>query len=104
MALTRPLAAIGALAVALAGPATAAAAPSLVVCADPGNLPYSNGREQGFENRIARLVADDLHLTLRYFWYAEHRSFIRRTLLDGVCDVVMSLPAGLPGVATTRPY
>jgi mxaJ protein len=74
------------------------------VCADPANLPYSNAHEEGFENRIANVLAADLNAPLQYFWFAEHRSFFRRTLLDGMCDVVISVPAGLPMVAATRPY
>jgi len=80
------------------------AAPALVVCADPANLPYSNDRQEGFENKIAQLLADDMHVELRYFWFAQHKSFFRRTLLDGQCDVVISVPEGLSIVATTKPY
>lgn len=104
-----------AVALAAASPRVAAAAepaatvgppkpPALAVCADPANLPYSNDKQQGFENRIATLLAADLHTDLRYFWFAEHRSFFRRTLLDRMCDVVISVPAGLPIVAVTKPY
>jgi quinoprotein dehydrogenase-associated probable ABC transporter substrate-binding protein len=92
---------------AAASPAAVApppAIPVLAVCADPSNLPYSNDRQEGFENRIARLLATDLHADLRYTWYREHSSFFRRTLLAGVCDVVISVPASLPNVAVTRPY
>src|SRR5215468_11100285 len=76
----------------------------LAVCADPGNLPFSNEREEGFENRIARLIADDLHARLRYTWSQQRRSFLRRTLFAGACDVVMGAPAGLPRLALTQPY
>ncbi len=76
----------------------------LAVCADPSNLPYSNAREEGFENRIARLIADDLHASLRYTWNMQRRGFLRRTLKTGACDVVMGVPAELEGVAATRPY
>ena len=81
-------------------PATA----ELRVCADPSNLPYSNDKQEGFENKIARLIADDFHVELRYFWFAEHKTFLRRTLLDGLCDVVLSVPSGLQPLATTKPY
>jgi mxaJ protein len=89
--------------------AASAAAPALpggvlTVCADPANLPYSSDKQDGFENRIATLLAADLHAQLKYVWFAEHRNFLRRTLLDGVCDVVISLPAGMPVVAETKPY
>lgn len=80
------------------------AARELVVCADPANLPYSDQRELGFENRIATLLAQELNATLRYSWNMQRRSFLRRTLNAGRCDVVIGLPSGLQGVAQTRPY
>ena len=102
---------VGALLVAWAGgsvvgPAQAAPAPGreLLVCADPSNLPYSNQREQGFENALARLLAEELDARLVYDWNMQRRGFLRRTLLAGRCDVVLGVPPGLPGVATTRPY
>jgi quinoprotein dehydrogenase-associated probable ABC transporter substrate-binding protein len=76
----------------------------LAICADPSNLPFSNQRREGFENRIADLIAADLHATVRYTWNVGRRSFLRRTLFAGECDVVMGVPAGLPRVSTTRPY
>jgi quinoprotein dehydrogenase-associated probable ABC transporter substrate-binding protein len=82
----------------------AVAGSALVVCADPANLPYSNKAREGFENKIAAVLADDLHAKLSFFWFAEHKSFLRRTLLDGLCDAVISVPASLPVVGTTRPY
>lgn len=76
----------------------------LAVCADPANLPFSNQRLEGFENRIAQLVADDLHAELRYAWNMQRRGFLRRTLGAGACDLVLGAPAGLQGLLTTRPY
>jgi mxaJ protein len=78
--------------------------PKLTVCADPGNLPYSNKAQEGFENKIAQLLADDLQMELGYFWFAEHKGFLGRTLLINRCDAVISVPAELSLVATTRPY
>jgi quinoprotein dehydrogenase-associated probable ABC transporter substrate-binding protein len=88
------------------GAGHSAPAPSKVfaVCADPSNLPYSDEREGGFENRIAALLAADLNATLRYTWNMERRSFLRRTLKAHACDVVMAAPTGLPALRTTRPY
>lgn len=56
------------LAALVAGPASAASEPprELVVCADPGNLPFSNEQGEGFENRIATLVARELDASIRY--------------------------------------
>src|SRR3569833_4471355 len=77
---------------------------TLRVCADPNNLPYSNDQQQGFENRIAAIVAQDLGKRIEYFWFRQGEKFFRRTLNSGVCDVVMGVPAGLDEAATTRPY
>jgi len=91
-----------------AGAATADAGATLAVCADPGNLPYSSVKLDGFENRIAALLAADMHRTLRYAWAPQRRNFFSRTLLAGQCDVVISvpvsLPMSLPAIATTRPW
>lgn len=83
---------------------SAAAQNTLRVCADPNNLPYSNEQQQGFENRIASLMAKDLGKKLEYFWFRQGEKFFRRTLNSGVCDVVMEAPAGLDEAATTQPY
>jgi mxaJ protein len=74
------------------------------VCADPNNLPFSNQQLEGFENKIAALVADRIGAKLEYVWWAQRRGFIRSTLRAGVCDVVMGLPSRLQQAATTHPY
>jgi mxaJ protein len=79
-------------------------ASQLRVCADPDNLPYSDRGENGFENRIARLVAADLGAALSYYWLPQWRGFTRKTLLEGHCDVIPGLPASQPNVLTTAPY
>lgn len=75
----------------------------LAVCADPANMPYSNERGEGYENRIADLLASELHAQLRYTWNMQRRSFLRRTLNAHRCDVVIGMPPGIPGLASTRP-
>lgn len=84
----------------------AAAPPPRVlrVCADPNNLPFSNRRREGFENRIAELVARELHASLRYAWWPQRRGFVRNTLGADRCDLVMGMPASDAQVLTTRPY
>jgi mxaJ protein len=82
----------------------ARAANSLRVCADPNNLPFSNSRGQGFENRIAELVARDLHEKVEYTWWAQRRGFIRNTLKADACDVIMGIPTGVGMVLPTSPY
>jgi len=97
-------AAAAATAAARASPGAQAVASELRVCADPNNLPFSNAREQGFENALARLIAVDLGRTLRYVWWPERRGFLRNTLDTHACDVVMGAPAGDAQMLTTRPY
>jgi mxaJ protein len=84
--------------------AEARPARELRVCADPNNLPWSNRAGQGFENRIAELVAKELGATLEYTWRAQRRGFFRETLKAGRCDVVIGVPTALDLVAPTRPY
>lgn len=87
------------------GPARAATTMrELRVCADPNNLPFSNQQQQGFENRIAELVARDLNAKLSYVWYAQRRGFARNTINAGNCDVVMGVPSSFERVSTTIPY
>jgi quinoprotein dehydrogenase-associated probable ABC transporter substrate-binding protein len=81
-----------------------AQAPELRVCADPANLPYSQRDESGFENRIARLVADELGMRLSYFWQEHTRGFVRKTMGAGQCDLFIGVPAGFDRVLRTKPY
>jgi mxaJ protein len=81
-----------------------AAARELRVCADPNNLPFSNERLEGFENRLASLVAREMHAEVRYTWWAQRRGFIRNTLRAGLCDVVPGVPASFELALATRPY
>lgn len=74
------------------------------VCADPNNLPFSNRKGEGFENKIAELFARDLHATVTYDWLAQNRGFARKTLRTGACDVIMGVPAHYDPVLTTMPY
>jgi quinoprotein dehydrogenase-associated probable ABC transporter substrate-binding protein len=80
------------------------ATPLLRVCADPNNLPFSNRKEEGFENRIAHLLARDLGAKVEYMWWAQRRGFVRNTLAAGGCDVLLGVPAGFERALTTQPY
>lgn len=86
----------------IAAMSSPAAAGELKVCADPNNLPFSNVREQGFENRIARLVAEDLGETLSYVWWAQRRGYIGAALNTGECDLIAGT-ASVDGVLLTYP-
>jgi mxaJ protein len=83
---------------------SAAAASALMICADPNNLPFSNQARQGFENKIAELVARDLHRKASYVWWAQRRGYVRDTLNESRCDIWPGIAAGVDRVATTRPY
>ena len=76
----------------------------LRVCADPNNLPFSNRAGEGFENKLAELVARDLGARVRYTWWAQRRGNIRETLNEGLCDVIPGVATELEMLATTRPY
>jgi len=78
----------------------------LRVCADPNDLPFSNRAEQGFENKLAAMLAQSTGQTVSYTWAAQQKQFLRDTLDAGKCDVVMGLPTDdhERGVLTTDPY
>jgi mxaJ protein len=87
--------------------ALAACAPRtrvLKVCADPNNLPFSNARGEGFENRLADLVARELHAKVAYVWWAQRRGYVRNTLKEGRCDLWPGVATQVDMLATTRPY
>jgi mxaJ protein len=77
---------------------------ALRVCADPNNLPFSNNRLEGFENKLAGLLARELSAQVQYTWWAQRRGFIRNTIKAGLCDVVMGVPVGFEMTLVTRPY
>jgi mxaJ protein len=77
---------------------------ALRVCADPNNLPFSNERGEGFENKLAELIAAEMGRPVEYTWWAQRRGFFRSTLRAGLCDVVMGVPASFELAATTKPY
>lgn len=85
------------------------------VCADPLNPPYSNNKEDGFENKVASLFAKELGQELEYFWLPQRIGFLRNSLNAFVdenaveskefkCDVVMGMPVESDMVLTTAPY
>lgn len=77
---------------------------ALRVCADPANLPYSNEAGEGFENKVAELLAKDLGLPLQYAWYPQATGFVRLTLGAKRCDVIPGYAAGAEQVQSTNPY
>ena len=76
----------------------------LRVCADPNNMPFSNDKGEGFENKIARLLAEKLNKDVAYSYYPGATGFIRNTLNAHLCDVVLGMPQGNDLVQPTNPY
>jgi quinoprotein dehydrogenase-associated probable ABC transporter substrate-binding protein len=76
----------------------------LRVCADPRNLPFSNDKGEGFENKLAQLFAEKLHKTLDYMYFPQATGFVRMTLAAHRCDVIMGFPQGDDLVQGTNPY
>ena len=87
-----------------ASAAAAADATPLRVCADPDNLPYSNQKGEGLENRIAEVIGSELHVPVTYYWWPQQRGFVRRTLGENQCDVLVGIPHDFDPVLTTRAY
>jgi quinoprotein dehydrogenase-associated probable ABC transporter substrate-binding protein len=75
----------------------------LRVCSDPNNLPFSNERGEGFENRIAELVGQELGRNIVYVWRPQRRGFLRAGLNAGLCDLVVGTPK-LDALLATAPY
>jgi quinoprotein dehydrogenase-associated probable ABC transporter substrate-binding protein len=76
----------------------------LRVCADPRNLPFSNEKGEGFENKIAEMLAEKLGKRLAYAFYPGATGFVRNTLGAHRCDVIMGFPQGDDLVQGTNPY
>ncbi|MBZ8143871.1 ABC transporter substrate-binding protein, partial [Rubrivivax gelatinosus] len=83
---------------------------ALKVCQDPNNLPFSNERGEGIENRIAEVFGKALGLPVTYYSFPQRLGFIRNTLRfklpgqDYPCDIVLGVPAGFEQVSVTKPY
>ena len=76
----------------------------LRVAADPNNLPFSNEKLEGIENKLAALVARELDADVEYVWRAQRRGFFRHAFKEDGCELVMGVPAGFEMAATTAPY
>jgi quinoprotein dehydrogenase-associated probable ABC transporter substrate-binding protein len=107
--LSRAAPAVLALLLATGGPLRAAPVEAvdrsvLRVCADPSSMPFSDQAGEGFENKIAELLAQALHVPVRYTWYPDSTGFIRNTLLARRCDLVMGTVMGNDMVQGSNPY
>jgi mxaJ protein len=77
---------------------------NLRVCADPQNMPFTNQKREGFDNKIADVIARELGDSVSYAWWPSRRGYLRNTLSAGTCDLVIGVPIGFDPVATSKPY
>jgi mxaJ protein len=89
---------------AMPGRAPADEAKQLRVCGDPNNLPFSNEKLEGIENKIADVIAKDLGMTVAYTWWPHQRGLVKRVLNTRRCDVMLGIPKGYDPVLWTKPY
>ncbi|PZQ11627.1 MAG: quinoprotein dehydrogenase-associated putative ABC transporter substrate-binding protein [Ancylobacter novellus] len=111
-AATRPLAVLACAAALLSGGALPAAAQTsdlvnrvtLRVCADPADMPLSNEKGEGYENKIAELLSKDLGIPLTYTWFPQATGFYRMTLGIKRCDVVLGVTQGADPYLNTNAF
>jgi mxaJ protein len=74
------------------------------VCADPENMPYSNQKGEGFENKIAEVLAKDLGKELSYEFWLDRQGYLRNTINAQRCDVIMGMGSDVDNLRTSKPY
>lgn len=77
---------------------------TLRLCAEPHNMPLSNERLEGFENKVGAMIAADLNANVQWVFWAQRRGYIRNTITERRCDVLMGVPQDTERVLTTVPY
>ena len=93
-----------ALALSMGDAGSAHAASQLRVCADPDNMPFSNDKGDGFENKLAELIAERLGDELDYAWFEEKTGYVPNTMGKDACDLVMGYAQGTGLIEDTNPY
>jgi quinoprotein dehydrogenase-associated probable ABC transporter substrate-binding protein len=73
-------------------------------CGDPRNMPFSNEKGEGFENKLAELLAAKLGKKLSYTYFPQATGFVRMTLGSFRCDVIIGFPQGDDQAQVTIPY
>jgi quinoprotein dehydrogenase-associated probable ABC transporter substrate-binding protein len=76
----------------------------LRVCSDPANMPFSNEKGEGFENKIADVIADELKVPVEYTWFPMATGFVRNTLFSKRCDVIIGYAQGDEMVLNSNAY
>ncbi len=88
-------------------PGEQARVPSLdefVVCTDPDNMPFSNNKQEGFEDKIAAVLAEDMKVPLKFMYAFNRFGFLRNTIKARRCDVIMGVPPDYDPLLTSKPY
>ncbi len=94
-------------AIAWTGPASAqevTARDELRVCADPSLPPFSTEALDGFENKLAQMIGDELGIPVVYTWWPQTIGFVRNTLATRKCDIVMGTASGEEMMQNTNAY
>ena len=76
----------------------------LRVCADPNNLPYTNDRGQGLDNKLVDLIANQLDAQLVYEWFPQGSTMVQRKLREGDCDLILGVGESYQGMLSTLAY
>jgi quinoprotein dehydrogenase-associated probable ABC transporter substrate-binding protein len=76
----------------------------LRVCADPDNMPFSNDKGEGFENKLAEMIASKLQAKIAYVWFPEESGLVPNTMGNESCDIVMGYAQGTGLIEDTNPY
>jgi mxaJ protein len=74
------------------------------VCADPDNMPFSNAKGEGFENKLAELIASKLDDTLQYTWFSESSGYVPNAVGKNACDLIMGYAQGTGLIDDSNPY
>ncbi len=74
------------------------------VCADPDNMPYSNVKQEGFEDKIAEVLAKDLGKKLSFAYAYNRQGFLRNTINAMRCDVIIGTTSDFDALRTSNPY
>lgn len=84
---------------------TAASADKVLkICSAENEMPYSNKKGEGFENKLSKMLGQSLNRKIKHVYWKDPRYFVRDFLDKGLCDVVIGVDAGDPRVLTTEPY
>lgn len=74
------------------------------VCADPDNMPFSNDKGEGFENKLAELIAAKLDDSVDYTWFSESSGYVPNAVGSDACDLIMGYAQGTGLIEDSNPY